>query len=82
MTGWTHEELQRQPGWLVRGLMHRVFAHQAWNPDLADTARRTVHRSHYANAPDWAAARNAQASASSAVKEITAALWPEGDDGS
>jgi hypothetical protein len=79
LTGWTHDALRAQPAWVVQGLMHRVFAHQAWNPDLADMARRTVNRSSHASTSDWAAARRAQCAASKALAEVTAALWPEGD---
>lgn len=81
-TGWTRETLGRQPARVVRLLVERLWTARMWRPDIIDAASASIpHASNFPNLQAWADARKAQLAAKDYEKALTAALWPEGDDG-
>ena len=81
-TGWTHAELLRQPAPVVRSLIWRLWTERIWKPAIMDAARGPVpNRTAFASLGDWAEARRGKAAASEYADLLSAALWPEDDDG-
>lgn len=82
VTGWTTAELRAEPARVIRAHFARIFAGLVWSPELAAAASAPVpDRAAFGNISDWAAARAAKRSAGDALDTLTAALWPEDDDG-
>ena len=81
VTGWTTAELRAEPARVVRAHFARIFAGLVWDPALAEAARTPVSRASFGSLGDYANARAAQGRAVNAMDTLTAALWPEDDDG-
>jgi hypothetical protein len=82
VTGWTEAELRSQRASVIRAHFARIFVGLVWDPDLAVAAARPVpDRAAFASIADFASARTARARAQEALANLTAALWPEDDDG-
>ena len=81
-TGWTYGELLRQPASVVRSLMWRLWTERIWKPSIIEAARSPVpNRAAFGSIAEWADARRGKAAASEYAELLTAALWPEDDDG-
>jgi len=82
VTGWTEADLRAQRASVIRAHFARIFVGLAWEPDLVTAAARPVpDRSAFASIADFASARTARVRAQEALDTISAALWPEDDDG-
>jgi len=82
VTGWTEAVLRAQPARVIRAHFARIFAGLAWDPDLVAAATGPMPgRESFANLGDWAKARGNRGKAKEALDMMTAALWPEDDDG-
>lgn len=82
VTGWTTAQLRAEPARVIRAHFARIFAGLIWNPRLAEAARSAApSRAAYGSLADYAQARAARSQASQALDMVTAALWPEDDDG-
>ena len=82
VTGWTEGELRSQRASVVRAHFARIFVGLAWEPELAAAVSRPLpDRAAFGNIGDYAAARQAREKARLALERVSAALWPEDDDG-
>jgi hypothetical protein len=82
VTGWTTAQLRAEPARVVRAHFARIFAGLVWSPELAEAARSAgPPRASFGSLGDYANARAAKGQAIAAFDTLTAALWPEDDDG-
>lgn len=82
VTGWTTAQLRAEPARVIRAHFARIFAALIWSPELATAAATPVaDRKAYGSLDDWSRARAGKRQAIEAMATVTAALWPEDDDG-
>ena len=82
VTGWTWDELRRQPARIVRAHFFRIFAGLYWDARMAGaSAGPPPSRASFRTLEEYAAARRGFGAARRHVEALERVLWPEDKDG-